>query len=316
MQNYHNDITTTTIHHRVLDAARRAPRSSAPVRTLPSRRFFSEALTLMRLVALALLALGGALRAARAVETWPTRCGALADSGLDGFEWHTLIPQNRTSPRELVIVAGEGTTGTTSMAAALTRLGLRSQHGSAGPAGNAIKNMLGATSLADARAFDVGVFDPVDAVLDSPVSHAFPVVFAHFPRARVILTVRNATQWAEHRIKEHGLEPAPLASFYDASYAELKYPGSAAPARRLPQRMRIGQLSVAGVAWAFAMQNLLFSCLVPEPQLLVLNLFRAKCDSDFLWGELLGFLGRENTPEARAALGPFPHCHRRRRRRR
>jgi hypothetical protein len=43
----------------------------------------------------------------------------------------------------------------------------------------------------------------VEALLDTPAEYMFDELAAAFPRAAVVLTTRNSTNWAEHRLHEH-----------------------------------------------------------------------------------------------------------------
>ena len=100
--------------------------------------------------------------------------GTFADDVLGlGGDWRSAFLPMKTSDRALVVCAGEGTTGSTSLAKALTLAGLRVQHGSGmhpeGVVG--VSDYLSTFSVDNAHTFDPSRFDELDAIADTPVAH-------------------------------------------------------------------------------------------------------------------------------------------------
>lgn len=139
-------------------------------------------------------------------------------AGLGDYVRHHPLKSNVMSDRELIIAPGEGTTGTRSLARALSFLGMKSQHFiddeegqglSAGPEAKSwIANLLHNRVNEDAsecrefyRTFDyTTVPHDVDALLDSPMSNYVLDMLLTFPKAKVILTTRPSEAWAERRV--------------------------------------------------------------------------------------------------------------------
>lgn len=86
-----------------------------------------------------------------------------------------------------IIGAGLGRTGTTSLHLALERLGYKSIHFDQERLNDVLD---GSTAQPDFRRYD-----DVDAVTDVPTAYFYRELFAAYPDARVILTVRDINRW-------------------------------------------------------------------------------------------------------------------------
>ena len=59
------------------------------------------------------------------------------------------------------------------------------------------------------------MFDFVDCVSDLPITQFFPFLFAAYPYAKVILTVRDPNKWTKQRSKKWSrTDPAPLQTMF------------------------------------------------------------------------------------------------------
>lgn len=169
--------------------------------------------------------------------------------GDTGFDWGpprapSLIPgkdsgkvkdSDRQSNKAMIICAGEGSTGTRSLHAALAQLGYVSAHYDSvlvpDPhikfrANNAPNKLTNSFSMHTAWItymrnkeydhFDFRIFDEFDAIGDTPIPQYFPFLLDAYPNSKVILTVRNATEWAIKRPHRGNIrrDPAPFASLF------------------------------------------------------------------------------------------------------
>ena len=143
-----------------------------------------------------------------AVATDP--CGPLRRS------WREAFRPVRTSARSLIIGAGEGSAGSRTLIQWIanatfppTTVGhwLRTYppQSTAGPAYRRAVRAIAALRPQDHASFDYTVFDhatAVGAILDTPVPQFFPYIFQSYPNARVILAVRNASDWVRRRRRD------------------------------------------------------------------------------------------------------------------
>jgi hypothetical protein len=200
------------------------------------------------------------------------------------------------SDRELIIAAGEGTTGTRSLARALSFLGMKSQHGldheeglSAGP--EALSWM---AQLLDNRVNDnasecrnfyrtadyTTVPQDVDALLDSPMSNYVLDMLLTFPKAKVIMTTRPSEAWVVRRLywseREHEpVEPPIQERCISESMSSLTF-----------NRVDLVKLLESN-------QDLI-RCIVPKQQLMEINLWTDPTSRiNNLMLELSNFTGRK-----------------------
>lgn len=122
----------------------------------------------------------------------------------------------KTSRRRLVIGAGSGSTGTSSLTTALTQLGLTVAHDHQTPIpkneycpfwGHMRYTLFTEASkcIPYLREFDfTDVPKGIDAVVDTPYTELFVDLFLAFPRARFILTDRPKEEWAKKRMRFAG----------------------------------------------------------------------------------------------------------------
>jgi hypothetical protein len=209
----------------------------------------------------------------------------------------------RASPKPLVLGVGLGKTGTTSLARALERLGIRAAHYTVG--GHGTLSLATRGGGEDDR-FDFQRFDPpggkgetgagIGAVLDNPIPEFWPELLSVYPNARVVLTVRDEEAWlssAWRLFKGIGCyQEDATAMKYDASVVHNFPYGLPCPSRlQLLKR--------------FVRHNHLVRTMVREDRLLVMDL-EAEDDAS-KWARLAAFVGTRPPPEGE----PFPHANRR-----
>lgn len=100
-----------------------------------------------------------------------------------------LRPDRQTSDFPLILCVGHGKSGTKSLNRALLMLGYRSAHFFGA----------GVYGLLYGKAAEVHnhnfTFEPVDAVLDTPVVDFYNEILLTYPNARVILSIRSVKSW-------------------------------------------------------------------------------------------------------------------------
>jgi len=191
----------------------------------------------------------------------------------DSMMAHPLRPV-QVSDRQIIFGAGVGTTGTRSLKVALGALGARVVHCCNTPAVTSIMAPYGlGASLEDRKpmsnkeilecraalhSFNYASM-PVhtDAFMDTPVAEVFLNLFLAYPRAKVILTTRNATEWVATRIKHHALNG--FAPMQEPCGLFMQYPRDTFDVEELER--------------LFELQNDLVRCLVPQQQLLEINVW-------------------------------------------
>lgn len=218
--------------------------------------------------------------------------------------------------RPLIIVAGDGRTGTGGLARAISMLGLRVSHrgqvyecAGRGPhpvdgsscdwAVNPdpavaqhqqeLSELLVSLPSSEYDGFDWCRFGYVDAIEDEPIPQLFPLIYrAHGDNTKVILTVRNATEWVERRDQwlSYGAkgvsDVAPLAAGFASSVANATLMRDGASLHEMRSH------SAALTAYSYMAMSALAICLVPRQNLLVLNVFE-QSDAE-LWRQLRTFL--------------------------
>ena len=198
--------------------------------------------------------------------------------------WNYAFRPRHVNPKPLIIGAGEGTTGTHTVAKLMSSTGSPARtvahweavygnstqwkKGSRSEASQAyvgLRKRLMALTPPERAHFDYDVFDAYDGVADTPIPELFPYIYRTYPQARVILSVRNASEWVDSRVRHHPTSPRPFALF-DASMEIIKN-------RKKKDRTSRNSLNPSDSALAFAMQNMLVRCLVPSHKLLVVDVF-------------------------------------------
>jgi hypothetical protein len=202
--------------------------------------------------------------------------------------WNYAFRPRHVNPKPLIIGAGEGTTGTHTVAKLIsnTRSPARTvahwelvydnstqrlasykvrKSSEASQAYVGLRKRLLALTPSERAHFDYDVFDAYDGVADSPIPQLFPYIYRTYPQARVILSVRNASEWVDSRVRHHPTSPRPFAIF-DASVEIIMN-------RKNKDRTSRNSLNPSDSALAFAMHNMLVRCLVPPHKLLVVDVF-------------------------------------------
>lgn len=138
------------------------------------------------------------------------------------------------------------------------------------------------------RELDLRFLSATDALLDTPAMEVFFDALATFPEARVVITARDPSAWANSRRERHPTDLAPIFPLF----------GIQAP---------MGALTAEQSAMAFALWHRAVAASVPAERLLVLDIF-AMSDEE-LWQKLCAFVGKP-LPARDAKSGllpPFPH---------
>ena len=149
----------------------------------------------------------------------------------------------------------------------------------------------------------------------STFAHQVPIylpwLLKAFPRAKIILTIRNPMQWAKSRYVNHEFSPAPLHGLYHGvGYEPKKFANVTVKQHQTASSVRTdgdadtptdGQ--VHQIATAFAVYNTFVACAVRAPQtLLLLDIFTG-C-SEELWSKIVAFLGLDHVDVSK--LPSFP----------
>ena len=214
-----------------------------------------------------------------------------------------------TSQRRLVIGASPGTTATMSLYYALKMLDVSTVHysrqfnASTGRESTSYAHGGGPVPLLKPLFRDSQPAPPVDlaavrqldlrflgerteALLDTPAQEIFFDLLATFPRARVVLTLRDPVAWAESRRQRHPTDRAPVLPLF----------GVEAP---------MGALSTEQAATALALWHKVVAASVPPERLLVLDVFRTP--STELWRRLCAFMQKPLPSDEAGQLPLFPH---------
>ena len=187
----------------------------------------------------------------------------------------TLSRKRPTSLHPLIVGAGEGGTGTRSLADALQLLKLgRVCHYAHPPCDSELLTMDYAKVAAS---YDFRKLSAFSAALDTPIPQYLPLILATFPRAVVILTERDPFSWVESRRKHKRDVPSPMAAIY----------GSIRSSETLSLRQN-STTAALPAAIAYHIYNTYVRCIVPPERLLVLNVFKM-CSRD-MWAALTSFL--------------------------
>ena len=187
-----------------------------------------------------------------------------------------LTPPKSTCPgrtRPLLIMAGDGKTGTSTYAWAARELGLATGHwdeflcpDSMGiaectrreHAWTSFRRAIWALKPSELATFDYcGALKDLDAVADVPIPQLMPFLYAAHEDARVVLTVQNSVEWYRQRAQEHhGVHAAPFHWMMERSLSQI-YPIDTGGARlEQLERRAVQSPSVASVGWAASQYGL------------------------------------------------------------
>ena len=120
------------------------------------------------------------------------------------------------------------------------------------------------------------MLDGIPAVADEPIPQYFPYLFRAYPKAKIILSIRNASNWVRSRSTKKSRSPMPLAGFMSLpiQYIEglntnqhMDKPGFAPVYPEYHPRLN----HEAGSELMFHLHNMLVQCIVPPEQLLTVN---------------------------------------------
>jgi len=219
-----------------------------------------------------------------------------------------LTAANRTSQRTLVVGAGEGTTGTRSLAAGLRMLGMRVLHWS----DPGLMELLAQTEPENYVDLDfVQLLYKYDAVLDLPIAQFFPYILAAFPMARVIHTVRDPLEWTirrasaeRHHFTNSNMtdsgDPKPLVALHaklDAiappNVTWKTDPWNWAKYGRFDEKLGLRTLAnrsrYFANAIAYSAQNVYYRCITPPEQYMLLNVLGGDLCAPYFVSRLLAF---------------------------
>ena len=235
-----------------------------------------------------------------------------------------LAAAGRTSDRPLIIGAGEGTTATRSLVDVLRRgFGLKALHWfGAGSSDENIARILGLLHATPELYSDLDfpqLFQKYDVVSDVPVPQLFPFIFAAFPNARVLHTVRDAMTWVEKRSTDKPDDIKPLAAMMSPiasvphysnmlkNHAELRamrnrtakgesFPSS--PVRHANFNRDAGlryterRSSRFASAILYSAQNAYYRCITPRRQYMLVDAFAGDMCRDAFVPTLAAFINR------------------------
>jgi len=224
------------------------------------------------------------------------------ESGLGSFIRGHPLYANYTNWRPLIWGAGAGSTGTESLFAALVKLNFTAVHSGhyelAGSDLRLFERFMYACHEHDEcscrrwmRSLNLSDMpENIDAFVDTPASELFIDTFLAYPRARFILSVRPAEEWAHAR-----------RHMYD-------WRNLGPPDTPVPMQEPCGNLSVADVerfsekdlATLFSLHNDLVRCAVPQERLFEIDVFTQ--NTTHVMSNLSRFL---NVPDPGIL---YPHC--------
>lgn len=200
-----------------------------------------------------------------------------------------LLAVKQMRNHSLVLCAGLGTTGTSALDRALGLLGLTTakwSHITRQPSNSHVASDIMKPLMTNG--YVEGMFDAVDAVLDSPAIDHLPWILDDYPGSRVILTLRDPKQWAKRRRQSHACSAPPFRTWY------MPYK---APCRLVDELA----LEHSYIAWCAYVRAI---CAARSIPLLELDLFE-RTDAE-LWTALEVFLGRRR-PEGISRFGGGTH---------
>lgn len=202
----------------------------------------------------------------------------------------------KTSLRNITFGVGAGSTGSSSLEAALVKMGIDSAHSYHYPFFGLRGWFLGLMtcplhSPADRcfkclREFNyTDIPDRFDAVLDDPVDTSFIDLFLSFPNAKWILHTRPSYEWAKARKVDH-----------DGLFQIVP------PPMEMPCLGNIGNFSIDELARIVELHDDLVRCAVPPKKLFEFDLFSN--GSKGLMHDLGVFM---ELPDPPSKTAPYPH---------
>ena len=114
----------------------------------------------------------------------------------------------------LLVCAGLGTTGTSAVDVELGKLGLKTAkwtHVTEQPAGLHVPSNIMKPLMSGM--YKAGMFDSVDAVLDSPAIDFLPWILQNY-KTKIILTERDSKKWASRRARMHPCAAPPFRTWF------------------------------------------------------------------------------------------------------
>ena len=205
-------------------------------------------------------------------------CSWANDVGFDAVSAlrREYASRGRVSARALIVGAGEGDSGTASLNVALQSLGVRTHHYDL-----RLTKLLSTFEPESYASLDwPELLRGYDAVVDQPHTQFFPLIFAAFPNARVLHTVREPLEWVSRRSHRHGgIAPKPVSSLlarmqlnpHAARRPEARPTANATAAQRFGLLWPTRGRAAHSYAIAYAMQNAYYRCIVPVPQYMLLR---------------------------------------------
>lgn len=198
----------------------------------------------------------------------------------------------KVSDRKMVFGVGSGSTGTMSLKAALTTLGVRTGHAGdkSGMKGwedvdhfSQVVNMMLMNMRSMLRTYDWSsqVPEEMDALVDTPMNEMFVDLFLAYPQAKFILTTRPSEEWAKIR---------------------MDGPWTYMPMQEPTLTNQMG-FSVELAAQMFDLNNQLIRCAVPQDRLMEIDMFAKPTDN--LMVDLSDFVGAARPSGVNTT---FPHC--------
>jgi hypothetical protein len=175
--------------------------------------------------------------------------------------------------RPLVLLAGQGATGTGTYAWAVQQLGLAVGHwdeflcpDSMGiaectrreHAWTSFRRAIWALKPSELATFDYcGALKDLDAVADVPIAQLLPFLYAAHEDARVVLTVQNSVEWYRQRAQEHhGVHAAPFYWMMERSLSQIYPIDTGGASLEQLERRAVQSPSVASVGWAASQYGL------------------------------------------------------------
>jgi len=206
---------------------------------------------------------------------------AAADPCKSLKNWNVL-DSSRTSQHSLIIGAGYGTTATRAVRDFFGNAGLRVAHWKSMINMNSTEQQrwrltfhkLSKLKPSEYHNYDfTHLHEFVDVVMDTPIQPLLPFLYRQYPNSQVILTLRNATDWARHRHRDHATSPLPLAEFFAPAVALEKHNETNLFS---PFEMHPHGQNLAITTLAYELHNTMVRCLVTESRLVEVDYFSGK----------------------------------------
>jgi len=198
-----------------------------------------------------------------------------------------LETSHATRPESTVFVVGFGSTGTTSMATALSMLGLTGEH-----FGKTNKGLLGRMcNHAGHWTYTKDGFEDwnytKDFLADTPMAEMFIDLFVTFPNAKFILTDRPPMSWVPSRMK--------------------RFKGVSAPTQEPCDLGLASDFNTTDLAYLFGSHPDLVKCVVPRDRLFEVNFWKDSSHKmEHMMADLASFVGRP--PPAQSVMSHENGC--------